>query len=60
MSWTQPVCNHCWTERRPDQPNPHRMKIPQLERCCYCGQETTSGIYTRDDPNTVPYPSADA
>jgi hypothetical protein len=27
---------------------------PDQESCCYCGETTTSGIYQRDDPATVP------
>ena len=26
-------------------------------RCAYCGHPTTLGIFVRDDPATVPYPT---
>lgn len=62
MGWTQPVCGSCWTERRPDHPNPTRIReeYRERERCCYCGRGTLSGIYTRLDPSSVPYPAVDA
>lgn len=59
MSWTQPICDPCWADQRPDQPNPSRIRGDVPQRCCYCGQETTSGIFTRADPKVVPYPSVD-
>ncbi len=56
MGFTQAVCAPCWNER-----NPANHVIPgytggELETCCYCGNETLSGLYVRVDPTTVPYP----
>lgn len=72
FSWTQPVCTHCWVQENsvPDDDGgalirtPVRLKNPDnlpweelLERCCKCGRATTSGIYIRIDPTTVPFPN---
>lgn len=68
MSWTQPVCTHCWIEensvldeqggaliRKPIQLiDPGFMEA--LVNCCKCGRATTSRIWLRIDPTTVPYP----
>lgn len=58
MSWTQPVCSADWYKHNPDR-EPHRMvaEMAGHETCCYCGQPTTSGIYVRVDPATVPHPA---
>ena len=58
MSFTQPICEACWTER-----NPHREAVCVVdateETCCLCGKRTASGIYIRIDPRTVPHPRQD-
>ena len=57
-SWTQAICENCWEQR-----NPGRGAIAitaqyrETEKCCHCGKLNRSGIYTRVDPSTVPYPS---
>lgn len=58
MSWTQSICVDCSDERNPERKavalvDTHRNE----ETCCYCGEPTTSGIYVRADPSTVPFPS---
>ena len=58
MNWTQPVCDPCYATKEPER-EPFRMKEPELERCCFCGKQTLSGIYYRVDPRTVPYPTAE-
>lgn len=55
MSFTQPLCDDCWDEENASRPSP-RMGMGETEQCCMCGEETRSGIYTRVDPKTVPYP----
>lgn len=55
-SWTQPVCDECWAKENPDRV-PVRLIHPERERCCMCGKATTSGIYVRKHPATVPYPT---
>lgn len=69
MGWTQPLCTNCWM-RENSVPTgdglsvrvPTRVKQDDrewgdlLEICCLCGQATTSQIFIRRDPETVPYP----
>lgn len=57
MNWNQPMCDPCWIERNPNRP-PVRLNGVQHEVCAHCGQQTTSGIYVRQDPRTVLFPSA--
>lgn len=73
MGWTQPLCTACWLDlmgewdgdtlvslrtpvvvKHDDEPWEGR-----LVRCCTCGRATTSGIFTRLDPDTVAYPRGD-
>jgi hypothetical protein len=58
MGWTQAICNKCWVQRHPGL-EPYRMATEHTDEeiCAYCGTSTRSGIYTRDDPAKVPYPS---
>lgn len=58
MSWTQPACDDCWDERNPDRPARRIIAgYRATEKCCYCGGATTSGIYVRENPDTVPHPT---
>jgi hypothetical protein len=55
-NWNQPMCEDCWrrvyTDRRPT-----RLTQPEPEVCAFCGADTTSGIYVREDPKAVPFPA---
>lgn len=58
--WTQPLCDICWIDREGPGRLPvrfHLAHIRDAERCCTCGQMTRSGIFTRIDPASVPFPS---
>lgn len=55
MSWTVAICVKCWNEKNPDRKAVNLIKGPE-EICVYCGMPTKSGIYTRDNPKTVPFP----
>lgn len=60
MGWTQPQCWRCWNAANPDH-EPIRVmpdSSDDAERCCYCGEPTTAGIYVRADPAIVPFPRA--
>lgn len=48
MTWsTEPCCDWCWWEKNPGRA-PFRVPDPNRpERCVYCGEWTTSGIYVR-------------
>jgi hypothetical protein len=54
--FNQPLCNRCWFDRNNDR-QPARIIQKVEERCCLCASATTSGIYFRVDPKTVPYPT---
>lgn len=56
-NYTQPLCHGCWDQQRPDQPSDRSKNTGPTETCCECGETTTSGIYVRVDPDTVPHPS---
>ena len=51
--WNHPICDDCWAALE-DGRRPYRLTEPEIERCCWCGSETTSGIYRREDPAEVP------
>jgi hypothetical protein len=55
--WTQAVCTSCWNERNPDKAHIDVFGLTGAEMCCWCGNDTTSGIYVRVDPATVPFPT---
>jgi hypothetical protein len=58
--WTSPICEDRWWQdygmggRR--DPSRLTAEAREVERCVFCGRETTSGIYVRVDPATVPFP----
>jgi len=57
VTWTHGICDRCWFEAHPGE-LPTRI-VPEerdRERCCKCGEPTRSGIYTRADPASVPFP----
>jgi len=47
--WTHPICARCWSKGNPDR-TPTTLRNPETERCCYCGNPATDGIYVRADP----------
>lgn len=50
--WTHAVCQHCWETRFGG--DPHRVVVDTArETCCFCGIETRSGIYVREDPSNL-------
>jgi hypothetical protein len=60
MSWTQPICDPCWkTEEGDREPTRLLPNARSIEKCCYCGRDTLSGIYVRRDPATVYFPADD-
>ena len=58
MNWSQPICDSCWTERKPGRV-PVRLRAANCETCAYCGHPTRSGIYVRANPTHLPYPKPD-
>jgi len=59
MSWTQPLCEDCWDERYLSRVSVRDVDGP-AETCCLCGHATTSGIFIRIDPASVPFPRTEA
>ncbi len=55
--WTHAACEDCFARvqaRQSGMPGrPSRLVDPDLETCCYCGEQTTSGLYVRDDPQAL-------
>ena len=47
-AWVHAVCDSCW--KASDSREPHRVVKIVPENCCFCGEETRSGIYVRLDP----------
>lgn len=50
--WTHAICLTDYQEKFPGR-TPHRMGPADLEKCCYCGEDTLDGIYVRDDPKKL-------
>ena len=57
MSWRHTVCDSCYNERSAADDampeTPVRLKHTELEKCCGCGVEHTSGIYIRAEPSSM-------
>jgi hypothetical protein len=50
---TVAICGDCWHARNGER-TPARVKEKERESCHYCGTLTRSGIYVREDVETVP------
>ncbi len=59
-SWNQAICDFCWYNLR-GQARPVRVRpeYAELHVCAYCGDQTRSGIFIRDNPAYVKYPRWD-
>jgi len=55
--WNHAACDRCWLFRcallKEYARMPVRVLGKAIETCCYCGEETQSGIFVRDDPKEV-------
>lgn len=58
MSWTHTKCDSCWQAAEPERV-PFRLRGAPAETCCWCGRQSTSGIYVREDPALLPCPGHD-
>lgn len=62
-SWSNPICERCWTDRRGFvQPSRLSGAVDVLRRegahcCAFCGRPTWARIWIRADPADVPYAS---
>lgn len=54
MSWTHTKCDSCWQAHEPGRVPFRLLREAPAEPCCWCGRETTSGIYVREDPVLLP------
>lgn len=57
--WTHPICDPDWTAQNGGR-TPARLIEPyrETEKCCWCGEETDSGIYVWADPVDPPHHDA--
>jgi len=44
------ICAPCWNALNPDRPARSTFILGPPEVCCWCGRDTTHGIYLRADP----------
>lgn len=51
-SWTHSSCRACFNKNFPNR-SPHTIVKAAIETCCFCGEPTDEGIYTRADPSIV-------
>ena len=48
--WTHLMCADCWNSRHHgDERKAVEGANSEPEPCCFCGKETTSGLYIRHD-----------
>lgn len=47
--WNHSMCADCWNARNPNRKAVKVIDAKQ-ERCCFCAQIHSSGIYIREDP----------
>jgi hypothetical protein len=52
--WTHNICWSCWAQRYGTR-MPVRTTNAMYEVCCYCGNETRSGIAVRDNEENTPH-----
>ena len=57
--WTQPICRDDWYAHYGNGTRQPTTLKPEFreETCCYCGKPTRSGIFVRENPREVPYPT---
>lgn len=51
--FTHHFCDPCWRVTH-GQRIPYRVIDAADDVCCYCGRESSSGIYVREDPSLLP------
>jgi hypothetical protein len=49
--WAHIICDDCWEARH--KKVPFRAVDQKTWPCCFCGEPTQSGIFVREDPQTV-------
>ncbi len=56
--WTHSICERCWPawsvlHHQGELHEPHRVQADD-DVCCYCGGTHRSGIYVRDNQDSLP------
>ncbi len=55
--WKHLMCAACWNERRDKYASVYTLAVEgansEGESCCWCGNNTTSGIWLREDPEKM-------
>ena len=51
MTWTHRMCDKCWYKSY--KRDPVRVRNDMIGKCCFCGNDTESGIYVRHDPRDL-------
>ncbi len=51
--WTHNMCMDCWVRENGDR-TPTRLIDADTEVCCFCGSETSDGIFVRAEPQDPP------
>lgn len=52
--WSHPICMACWFDQRGNDV-PYRVASSIKEICCWCGNNTFTGVYVRADPDDLPF-----
>jgi len=55
MTWTHNICDLCWDELHPNRAPTRLMLDDEPVVCCFCGEQTGSGIFIRHDPKTLKF-----
>lgn len=50
--WEHVQCPRCWIAER-GLHKPHRLDDAPAQACCFCGENTTAGIYRRLQPGNA-------
>jgi hypothetical protein len=53
--WTHSICVECWNKKNPDrEPIAFKPDFREEDKCCYCSEKHSSGIYVRENPADMP------
>lgn len=50
--WNHLLCRFCYRQLEPGR-KPVTLKEAEVDSCCRCTKDTSSGIYYRKDPETI-------
>jgi hypothetical protein len=52
-NWIHAVCPTCWLNTWAGR-LPARLGDEEPELCCFCGRDTSAGLYVKRDPSKTP------